>query len=102
MVHRLLVKRVRVKTLNGPPKRSIRILVVDDELLMAQPLADALAAEGYEIDMAVNGQRALEKISDRAYSSASPRTEPVAAGPSSEPEGGRRSSRSGAAPSGPA
>jgi len=56
-----------VKTLNGPPKRSIRILVVDDEPLMAQPLADALAAEGYEIDMAVNGQHALEKINDRTY-----------------------------------
>jgi len=48
-------------------KRSIHTLVVDDEPLMAQPLADALAAEGYEIDLAVNGQRALEKIKDRAY-----------------------------------
>jgi CheY-like chemotaxis protein len=60
-------QKIRVKAANGPLKRSIRILVVDDEPLMAQPLADALAAEGYEIDMAVNGQRALEKINDRAY-----------------------------------
>jgi CheY-like chemotaxis protein len=60
-------EELRVKTANGPMKRSIHILVVDDEPLIAQPLADALAAEGYEIDVAVNGQRALEKINDRAY-----------------------------------
>ena len=56
-----------MKTTDGPMKRSIHILVVDDEPLMAQPLVDALAAEGYEIDVAINGQRALEKIKDRAY-----------------------------------
>jgi CheY-like chemotaxis protein len=67
MVHRLLRKSLGMKTTNGPLKRAIRILVVDDEPLMAQPLADALAAEGYEIDMAVNGQRALEKIKDQTY-----------------------------------
>ena len=60
-------KELGVKTANGPMKRSIQILVVDDEPLIAQPLVDALAAEGYEIDVAVNGQRALEKINDRAY-----------------------------------
>ncbi len=60
-------KELGVKTANGPLKRSIHILVVDDEPLIAQPLADALAAEGYEIDGAINGQRALEKINDRAY-----------------------------------
>src|SRR6266536_6215461 len=67
MVRPLLVKELGVKTANGPMKRSIQILVVDDEPLIAQPLVDALAAEGYEIDVAVNGQRALEKIRDRAY-----------------------------------
>src|SRR6266566_642202 len=67
MVRRLLGKEFEVNTFNGSLKQSIRILVVDDEPLMAQPLADALAAEGYEIDMAANGQRALEKINDRAY-----------------------------------
>jgi len=60
-------KELGVKTANGPMKRSIQILVVDDEPLIAQPLVDALAAEGYEIDVAVNGQRALEKIKDRVY-----------------------------------
>ena len=60
-------QEVRVKTANGPVKLSIHILVVDDEPLMAQSLADALAAEGYEIDVAVNGQRALEKIKDHTY-----------------------------------
>ncbi|SRR5712691_7598522 len=60
-------KELRVKTTNRPMKGSIHILVVDDEPLMARALADTLAAEGYEIDVAVNGQRALEKIKDRAY-----------------------------------
>jgi len=67
MVCRLLVKELGVNIPNGPVKRSIHILVVDDEPLMAQPLADALAAEGYEIDLAVNGQRALEKIKNQTY-----------------------------------
>ncbi len=67
MVCRLLVKELGVNIPNGPMKRSIHILVVDDEPRIARPLADALAAEGYEIDVAVNGQRALEKIKDRAY-----------------------------------
>jgi CheY-like chemotaxis protein len=60
-------KELGMKTTNGPLKRAIHILVVDDEPLMAQPLADALAAEGFEIDMAVDGQCALEKLKDRAY-----------------------------------
>jgi CheY-like chemotaxis protein len=67
LVRRLLGKELEVNTSNEPLKRAIHILVVDDEPLLAQPLADALAAEGYEIEMAVNGQRALEKINDRAY-----------------------------------
>ena len=67
MVRRLLLKELEGNTSNGPMKRSIRILVIDDEPLMAQPLADALAAEGYEIDLAVNGQRALEKIKNQTY-----------------------------------
>ena len=67
MVRPLLVKGIEVNTINGPMRRSIHILVVGDEPLIAQPLVDALAAEGYEIDVAVNGRRALEKIKDRAY-----------------------------------
>src|SRR6266568_6779082 len=67
MVRPLLVKEIEVNTANGPMRRSIHSLVVDDEPLIAQSLADALAAEGYEIDVAVNGQRALEKIKDHTY-----------------------------------
>jgi CheY-like chemotaxis protein len=67
MVRRLLVEELGVNTANSPMKRPIHILVVDDEPLMARPLADTLAAEGYEIDMAVNGQRALEKIKHQTY-----------------------------------
>jgi len=67
MVRRLLVKELEGNTANGPMKRSIRILVIDDEPLIAQPLVDALAAEGYEVEMAVNGRRALEKIKDHTY-----------------------------------
>ena len=48
-------------------KRSIHILVVDDEPLMARPLGDTLAAEGYETDVAVNGRCTLEKIKHQTY-----------------------------------
>jgi CheY-like chemotaxis protein len=43
------------------------ILVVDDEPLVAGLMADLLAMEGHEVDMAKNGREALEKIAARSY-----------------------------------
>ena len=43
------------------------ILVVDDEPLVADLIADALGLEGYEVETAKNGREALEKIAARSY-----------------------------------
>ncbi len=50
-----------------PPNRSAQILVVDDEPLIVQLVADMLAAEGYAVDTAANGLLALEHIQRRSY-----------------------------------
>lgn len=47
--------------------RRTRILVVDDEPLVAGLMADVLVTEGHEVDMARNGREALEKIAARSY-----------------------------------
>ena len=44
------------------PLRPIRLLLVDDEVEIAQTLADLLEPEGHKIDIAVNGAIALEKL----------------------------------------
>jgi two-component system NtrC family sensor kinase len=41
--------------------------VVEDEAFIAEMLAEILAAEGYEVDVACNGRVALEKIGTQAY-----------------------------------
>ncbi len=43
------------------------ILVVDDEPLIAQLVAETLAAEGYEVETARNGREALEKTTARSF-----------------------------------
>lgn len=47
--------------------RRICILVVDDEPLVAAIMADILRLEGYEVETAKNGRKALEKIAARSY-----------------------------------
>jgi PAS domain S-box-containing protein len=44
-----------------------RILIVDDELELAQTLVDLLEPDGHEIDMAENGKIALEKMTQKPY-----------------------------------
>src|SRR5712692_5465553 len=44
-----------------------RALVVEDELRVAQLVAEVLKAEGYEVDTAANGLLALEKIEAHDY-----------------------------------
>jgi two-component system NtrC family response regulator len=44
-----------------------RILVVDDQERMAQVIATALRSAGYECDIALDGDRALAMLADRAY-----------------------------------
>src|SRR5229473_6198098 len=47
--------------------RRHRILVVDDEPLVTQLIAETLALVGHEVDTAKNGREALEKVSACAY-----------------------------------
>lgn len=47
--------------------RPTRILMVDDEPLIVQLVVDLLTAEGYEVDTAADGLRALEQIEHGSY-----------------------------------
>ena len=44
-----------------------RILVIDDDPLVSQWLADALAAEGYDVALAENGLTALDRIRETRF-----------------------------------
>ena len=44
-----------------------RVLVVDDEPEVADLLVDMLALDGHEVDTAINGAEALEKVASRRY-----------------------------------
>ena len=46
---------------------SSKILVVEDDTLLAQTLEDLLEDEGYEVTLAVNGEEALEKTFDANF-----------------------------------
>ena len=45
----------------------IRILMVDDEPLIAQLVVDVLTTEGYEVDTAASGLLALDRIKEGSY-----------------------------------
>jgi CheY-like chemotaxis protein len=45
----------------------LKILIVDDEIELAQTLADLLEPEGHEIDIAINGAIALEKLHKKPF-----------------------------------
>jgi CheY-like chemotaxis protein len=51
----------------SPSRPRARVLVVEDEPLIAQILTDVLKAGGYEVESAANGLLALDKIEARAY-----------------------------------
>ncbi len=48
-------------------RRSFRILVVDDELIVRDSLKEWLEVEGFSVDMAESGPRALEMLATTAY-----------------------------------
>ena len=50
----------------GTPKGA-RILVVDDNDRVAAALAEMLRLDGNQVDIAVNGNAALEKLRERTY-----------------------------------
>jgi len=50
-----------------PPVRGKSILVVDDEAEIAETLRDMLATDGHQVETAVNGVIALNKLRERNY-----------------------------------
>ena len=55
------------KRAGGPLHQSTHVLVVEDDLPIAQMMASILADEGYEVDLAFNGRLALEMIQVQKY-----------------------------------
>jgi CheY-like chemotaxis protein len=51
----------------APPGQRPRVLVDDDETVIAQLIADMLSGEGYEVDTARNGVVALTRLAERRY-----------------------------------
>lgn len=49
------------------PEPRARILVVDDDPMMTQLIADMLSLDGYDIETAPNGVAALQKVQGRPY-----------------------------------
>jgi two-component system chemotaxis response regulator CheY len=59
-----------VSTLGGPSpvlKTQARILLVDDDPLIAELVVDMLGMDGHEVDTAANGIEALEKLQGQRY-----------------------------------
>lgn len=52
---------------NEKKGEALRILLVDDEVELAQTLADLLEPHGHEIDLAANGQIAYEKLQKKPF-----------------------------------
>ena len=52
----------------APPPTSTRVLVVEDEPLVGDMMADLLVLDGHEVDRATNGREALELLARRSYS----------------------------------
>jgi len=48
-------------------KKSIHILVVDDEKLLRDLLVKILTKEGYRVDTAVDGEEALDRLRENQY-----------------------------------
>lgn len=53
--------------MSAEPIRGKRILVVEDEPLIADLLTDMLTADGHEVDAVGTGLAALEKIAEQSY-----------------------------------
>jgi CheY-like chemotaxis protein len=51
----------------APTGERPRVLVVDDESVIAQLIADVLGGEGFEVDTAPHGLAALDRLTNRTY-----------------------------------
>lgn len=51
----------------APTGERPRVLVVDDESIIAQLIADVLGGEGFEVDTAPDGLAALDRLASRTY-----------------------------------
>ncbi len=62
MVHRALSWVVRCANGMASQAKEGRVLVVDDEPMVRETLGQVLADEGYVVDLAVDGETALERV----------------------------------------
>ncbi len=46
---------------------SVKILIVDDELIMRESLSGWLQRDGYSVDTAPSGEEALEKLKEARF-----------------------------------
>jgi len=51
----------------APTGERPRVLVVDDESIIAQLIADVLGGEGFDVDTAPHGLAALDRLANRTY-----------------------------------
>jgi len=51
----------------APTGERPRVLVVDDESVIAQLIADVLGGEGFDVDTAPHGLAALDRLANRTY-----------------------------------
>ena len=68
-LNRLISGRIRLARvlLSQAAMAAPRILVVDDEPIIAQLITDVLGGDGYDVDTASDGLVALERIDRHAY-----------------------------------
>lgn len=50
---------------NTTPSQQARLLIVDDELVLAETMSDILKLRGFEVELAGNGLEALDKLAAR-------------------------------------
>ena len=50
-----------------PPQTGARVLLVDDDPLIAELVIDMLGMEGYDVDTATNGNEALQRLEGQRY-----------------------------------
>jgi len=59
--------RARATDLLGGMVRPVRILVVDDEVQIAQLLSGVLEAEGYDVEYTTKPEKAVERLEEESY-----------------------------------
>jgi len=62
-----MIKPPAGKQATGETANTASVLIVDDEELVRNLLVEALGMEGYQVDTALNGLEALDRLGDQSY-----------------------------------